>query len=428
MTTANAIQNSSSCCTQLALTLSANFRQTDPFRGDNNTPNALSRYLSTHGILLTMCFPFQCVLPLGSTQMAGSWINALTGVEIIPTFDSNVGLILDPTKINIRCVYPTDAASDWRYDDGCGPFRWVQDDSSDYLWRQRLHDYKTMNFGVDTPWEHVDCATFFPVDERLYPRLALTWKFQPTRSKQKKNKNNNNTLGQSSDDDKNETYKNGQLEEEKEEKSDPNYRSSNTFMKSELLPDLEFQSLDAFYQQEYAALLGHRVCHVTDVNNKNKVFLIYSGPTSWNGTEWQTAMNLQHNFMQHYKRRRLPGNNQDGNITLFWNEIVMALPRPQLQDAVLAVFYLVDDDRRDSHDTLLLHRRNERQSTRRIRAHHEARVLGGVPVLRLRPNVVGTPSMDGGPYGSSTPEDDTTMDLLTCDDDDEEEEDSRTPR
>lgn len=67
-----------------------------------------------------MCMENFCGIdPNTATHVSGSWINELTGPRVIvgPSF----GFVLDSQQVNLRCIYASDAATDARDDNGCGP-------------------------------------------------------------------------------------------------------------------------------------------------------------------------------------------------------------------------------------------------------------------------------------------------------------------
>jgi hypothetical protein len=336
-------------CTQVAADLSKHYQDTTPYVKNNiNTDDVLPRYLSTHGILLTMCFPFSCTIPFGATHLAASWINADIGVQVIPTL-TQVGLILDPlasaTTSPIKCIYPTDAGSDLRDTDGCGPNQldphYGSHGAKSYnvvtrpLARRKITKYKTLNFGIDTEWMDIDCRDFFPIDVpgQEHPRnWHRIWN--------------------------------------KEEGEDTN--------------DIVYQSDYDIWQEELEAIMGHPVCTVPDddISPKKEGFRMYSGPTSWAPTDWQEMVKMELEFLQEWK--------------LVWNEVVLELPKTQLSDVVLGVFYLDAPEWND-----------ETRQASRVLAQREAKVLGNKPVFRLD-------TKNSKKATTTTADDSSDHDILTC--------------
>lgn len=113
-------------CTLIAAALSKQFESTVPFVGNSTTD--LQDYLSSNGVLFTMLMPPPPPPPPFAHKPAehwsGSWINKETGLRTVGYQTSYyLGVVTNPKSMNLRCVYPTDAASDIRDDGGCGPIR-----------------------------------------------------------------------------------------------------------------------------------------------------------------------------------------------------------------------------------------------------------------------------------------------------------------
>lgn len=325
-------------CAILAKELSQNYRSTDPFRKNEDS---LPIYLSKHGILLTMCFPFECTIPMGATHLSGSWINQQTGVQVIQ--GAHLGLILDPFQVDIHCLYPTDAGSDGRDNSGCGaPFLEPTHGSkgaSSYNWitrnlvQKKITNYKNFNFGVDTDWQDIECEFFFPTahgqnggQHGSEPISPLAWDTSPD----------------------------GQI---------------------------RYQNILPLLENELEAIMGHPVCHCSDESRDTStgLFLLHQGTTPWGTRDWQEAIDIQLQFIHE------ESNNH--TVLWHWNEIVMSLPKPQMQDAVLALFYL-DSPAMDEH--------SRADALARLQAL--SLVMGGKPYMSLHTEV----SID--------------VDLLTCPD------------
>ena len=323
----------------------------------------LSRYLSTHGILLSMCFPLQCTIPMTRTHMSASWINALTGPQVVTT-QSHVGLLLDPTSplIQIHCLYPSDAVSAERQDQGCGPldldphFPSYQNEHEKQILHQQIRQFKNLNFGVHTnPWTKIDCSDYFAIQHAELIQ-AFTWRPR--------------TINATSHNETRTKYS----------------QESSVF---------EIQPLYSIYQEQHAAIVGHPVCKVSDQDlaKRHGSFWIYAGSFGYPPEQWQEMIDIQLQFLRGHDltRNSTSTNKNKGEseasttsssytVEGFWNEIVMALPYPEKQDAVLGVFYLDDNctetrgsEKKDSVSC----------QARRLQAQREARVLGGKPVLRM---------------------------------------------
>lgn len=268
-------------CIGLAAQLSENYRDTTPF---DNSRVQLSRYLSTHGLLLTMCFPTECILPFGSTHVSGSWINQEIGPQVI--YGPSIGLALDPLKVDIQCLYPTDGGTQERDDKGCGPFPMDPEHGSrgansiNYFTKQILRkqaiEYKNLNFGIDTPWEDVYCDYFFPKNDP-----AQMWNMDSEGA-------------------------------------------------------LKFETVLSMAQKQHQAIMGHPVCTCRKNNATTFPAFFVNEGNGWDANDWQEMVKMQLSFMNR---------SQDQPSALFyWNEIVMSLPRTQMKDIVSAIFYLDSSD------------------------------------------------------------------------------------
>jgi hypothetical protein len=152
-TVAPAEHDTETYCTRIAAELSAAYLSRRRFTGSNTT--ALQDFLASNGVLFSFCTltkngfiarynittpncsafytpspppgleyvpPWVTAYPdPPNTHWSGSWVNADTGFLSVDNGDGAVGVIADPHALHIRCLYPTDGATDRRQDDGCGP-------------------------------------------------------------------------------------------------------------------------------------------------------------------------------------------------------------------------------------------------------------------------------------------------------------------
>ena len=154
-------------CSELALRLSENYHTTHIY---NHSDESLSGYLAHNGILLTMCimptiFGGPCKIGGLSNHFSASWIRNIEtgfrifgGAELLP-----IGLILDPTTVDINCAYPIDAVTDTRLNSGCGFQPDAPEASNNYrriLERYEIVKYKNDMFGKDAKWSDIDCEDF----------------------------------------------------------------------------------------------------------------------------------------------------------------------------------------------------------------------------------------------------------------------------
>jgi hypothetical protein len=269
-------------CEIVASSLSESFRNSSPY--DISDGTKLSDFLSIHGLLLTMCWPLSCTLPLGTKFISGSWVNGRMGANhVIPT-QTGIGLVLDPTVVDIDCLYPTDASTLGRDKNGCGPIQMdpvygskgaasIKNPVARQMTRKYITDFKVLNFGSETPWEDIDCYKFFS--------FALS------------------------------------------------YASLETWEFGEIFGIPSFQSELSMLQKQFEAFMGHPVCKLPPAE---KLYaLTYSGHMSWPKEKFQHAMDLQTELIQ--------------NTTYpypIWNEFVIGLPI-ELKTIVQGIFYLNDN-------------------------------------------------------------------------------------
>jgi len=308
-------------CSELASSLSAQYRNTSfdgaPKRGTSASPS-LNDYLATHGLLLTMCFPNSCSLGFGAQFFSASWIQKDLGPRVIPS-SSGVGLILDPSLVNIQCLYPTDAGTLGRDGKGCGPMSSDRNGGSQgaasynknpikrYMYRKFVTDYKNLNFGRDTKWEDIDCMEFFDLPSIEGGRL---WGFIDEDG-------NNSTWVQ-------------------------NYSSP-------VLANLNV-----------AAIMGHDLCSVDVLPESFVPFPIYYDAHSWAPEDFKELIELEMEFIH----------NQTTSVKLWvWNELVLSLPT-ELPPLVQGVFYVNENYT------------GERMKRREV-ARRQAKTFGDLPVFVL---------------------------------------------
>ena len=83
----------------------------------------LGSYLERSGVMINMCLPSKTLNASGcdvaGDHVSASFVNSLLGWRIFP---SGWGTILNMDHVSVLCSYPSDAATDFRDDRGCGPF------------------------------------------------------------------------------------------------------------------------------------------------------------------------------------------------------------------------------------------------------------------------------------------------------------------
>jgi hypothetical protein len=183
---------SSSNCTAVAATLSSHFNSTYRPPTQSVANNSLELFLDDHGLLVTMCMRFrgmlpwmECTIPSKSslnygwrpstTKVSASWVHSkkTRGFRVIGRpidIGPPVGLVLKPTELSVRCLYPADAATDGRDGDGCGvPSSDPQFGSQGYdhtnwinkiMTKYQIMQYKNDAFGKDRHWNTIPCSEF----------------------------------------------------------------------------------------------------------------------------------------------------------------------------------------------------------------------------------------------------------------------------
>ena len=127
----------------------------------------LEDWMAENGVLVNMCTVESdllgaCDEPMG--HMSGSFMNGETGFRLVPT---PLGNVVDPKRVKVKCAYPTDASTDVRDDDGCGPYK-ISDGSESYAMassaereavRDKIDDaYLALNA---TNWTEVPCSALY---------------------------------------------------------------------------------------------------------------------------------------------------------------------------------------------------------------------------------------------------------------------------
>lgn len=156
---------SSVSCTALAEALNANYLSNTTFDAASNS--SLPEYLNSTGVLLSVCLDGNCTddeFHEVDVHLSGSWIqDGTTGPRIFEM--GEIGMILDPTKVDILCLYPLDGLSDGRSRQGCGP---INDYLPNWLDRQRLrmalYMRKILKGFWRTKWEEIPCCKFLSED------------------------------------------------------------------------------------------------------------------------------------------------------------------------------------------------------------------------------------------------------------------------
>lgn len=111
-------------CEDEAASLSSAFLSERRFNGSSTAD--LQAFLGSNGVLFTMCMiGTNCSAPWppppppsAGPHWSGSWVSKSTGLHLVP--GSALGVVAHPEALELRCIYPTDAGTDDRDEDGCG--------------------------------------------------------------------------------------------------------------------------------------------------------------------------------------------------------------------------------------------------------------------------------------------------------------------
>ena len=285
-----------------------------------------------------MCFPLDsCTLHLTDTHWSASWINQDLGTQAVLPVPSQVGIVLDPSRVQIQCLYPTDAASAFRIDDqGCGPWSFdtaLQDPTRSFVYqgqewqnaselKQHLIEYKDRMFGRDTAWNSLDCTQFLDRHGFAHTELAVAWEWTTT------------TTATTNDEvrrppalrwHKQDSLSNQTIQAPPSSPFPYNHPPPNNMT---VIPYL------TLWYRKLSTLLGHSVCNASTIYNSTQqgTFVLYSGARSWPPEQWQTVVDWQQTYFPAHSQQSV------APVAFQWNEVVLALP-DNLLDTIQAVFY-----------------------------------------------------------------------------------------
>ena len=289
-------------CVSLAALLSSKYRSYTPF---NETSDSLNSYLNENGILLSMC---DSLLPLvgircGSSptvrgkSMSSSWVQENeTGFKVFEIYnDFSVGKILDPTAVDVNCLYPADAASLNRDNHGCGPLSNDPEHGSRgtnryyRMFQQwQITKIKDQLFGKDTPWTNISCADYDFVAE----------------------------MG-----------KNVTIVRYTNDGDDSHSLSIHASSAS-----VSYETYEACLARLWGEIMGHPICDTNQTSGTPHFtkdhWLLYQDEFWWEPQAWDSMISIMRTIRTGHADIRL------------WNELVLTKPKRQ-EDVVQAVFYLI---------------------------------------------------------------------------------------
>lgn len=330
-------------CTSLAAALSAKYATYQEFHGAGG--GDLNSYLDHNGLLVSMCINFSlltqrfyCDLRKHDRVLSTSWIQRnQTGFRVFrgaspQQLPVTVGMVIDPTAMEIQCLYPSDGLTGGRDDlvingktaQACGPVNTDPRFGSkgyDHLprWKKILvraawNAYAQHNFGNN---RSVSCRDFF---------------FQP-------------------DDDGKEIMATPVYLKER--------RDDETACSDRDNPEFTFYDYIEFPVQDAEYMVQHKLCEPSSNTTKfhRNDWFLYAGRCSWRPDQFTDMLRT----MQKLDREHPKVQN--------WNEIVFDRPKDNdLANAVQAVFF-VEWPGMDDAVNQRAHYRNAVQQAQKLGKH-----------------------------------------------------------
>ena len=227
--------------------------------------------------------------------MSSSWVQEKeTGFRVFEIYnDFSVGKILDPTRVEINCLYPADASAAGRDNHGCGPLSNDPQHGSigtnrfyrTYM-QYKIAQLKNELFGSNTSWTNISCSDFLgPITEAVGHNVSYV-----------RHRNNRDKSVCSPTDD----------------------------------GAVSYETYESFVSRVWQSFMGHPVC----VNETDTVpdltankWLLYEDECWWEPQAWSSMMSIMRKI-------------RTSSDVRIWNELVLSKPRKQ-PDVIQAVFYLI---------------------------------------------------------------------------------------
>ena len=298
-------------------------------------------------------------------HVAASWVHESLGFRVFPSglASTPMGLMLDPSQSEIQCMYPTDAGTDGRDKEGCGPMMQDPEYGSQggkhagyiqkYMIRKEYDQYKKLNYGDDAKWVsaglpdmdirrlfflrgiisylfYINLQDEFDCHDTVLPvTKPCLWDFNTT------------SLTAASDDNDDRSSRFRSNNHHKNEKSKKQVDS---------LEHMYFNTYMQYAVHVTEALLGHHLCNPDTLDiaenppTKAGIPFIYMGKDPWQPTvpDLHSLVHTQQQFIDHYQDR--------GHFS--WNEFVVANPARRMRDILHAVFVVVPH--KQDHDSTTL--------------------------------------------------------------------------
>lgn len=205
-----------------------------------------------------------------------------------------IGLVLKPTATKIRCMYPFNAATNGRDEDGCGPPTFDPKYGSEgydhgnwigkMIYRQQVIQYRNSEFGKNRTFESIPCSEFLPLPPGASEGII------------------------------------GFL--------DQNQSKHDTMM---------YQTQAQLVIDQWSYVMGQPVCNQSEPAPKpdfstDKMALVYDGPKFWKSNEWPEVVQFLEDAL-------------DKHPDIYvWNELVLDVPTGSEEEfanqTVQAVFYI----------------------------------------------------------------------------------------
>ena len=237
-------------------------------------------------------------------------MNNQTGFKIVP--NALVGLIADPLGLDIRCIFPTDAGTDARDDNGCGPLAVDPQYGSDGaaklgpVRRAEVRAYIENGVAKHFPgksWSEIPCVDMFHA--MLDPNHAYD---QGTSWLQAPNSTQDDCAA----------------------------------FKAEGISGstMRWTPMRTPFVEAYAAIVGEPICNETAPSAvfETGYWYEYDGFCAWDPEEWVSAANVMMQLIEAHPQMTI------------WNEIVARLPQSLPEEAAAAQvhacfvsFYLCED-------------------------------------------------------------------------------------
>ena len=306
----------------------ANVRYQSPYSQWDGKSD-LNTYLDTNGLLVSMCTPIlpdpstNTTMPsteplpircgLDKSQISSSWIQqGTTGIRLVDFLNDHhastgYGGILDPAAVQVRCVFPADADTKQRTNDGCGTIKRKLDQLSPSVkasMQKAFVSSRNARFGTNTSWTEIGCRELFSID---YP-----FSLPKDTTILRRNESVATTLN-----------------------------CSNVDPPREDLQDMRFLDHTEYQTEMYTALMGQPVCRpdetnqreATDIQNEGPLrkidddsFVLLLSDCAWTDQHWNEMIRLMR-FI-----------NKLGHGTRNWNELI--LQPLSAASPVEAIFFL----------------------------------------------------------------------------------------